>query len=185
MDLSFRDLPVSTFNDLKKALFIFFESHWLLRSLVSHPDGIQEMVDLWPYLEDKPGKGEPDFTLGDSSDMVEDIVGELVSFNNNPWNFDPKYTPPKRNHRQVIMLVRCLLGSRQLLRVDVNNNAPVGAPQILVMYQGRKKVFIETWSWSDPTYYTHEVVRLSSHLSMHRATKRFEKEIANWQLVEE
>lgn len=181
MDLSFRDMSASTFEDLKTTLTALFSSHPLLVGLVSHPDGIQEMVDLWEFLEDTLSQEGPDYTLGDSVDIAEEVLGQLVNYNNNPWNFDPNYTPAKVNYRMAAMLVRCLLGQSGLLRVELDVHDTFGYPKLLVMYQGRKKVFLELWAWSDPTYYMHETVQVSSHRSMGPAIKRFEKVVKGWE----
>lgn len=185
MDLSFRQLPCSTFEDLKAALTALFSSHPLLAGLISHPDGIQEMVDLWDFLQDTPSQEGDDYDLGDSCDTVEEVLGQLVSYNNNPWNFDPDFTPPKVNYRSAAMLVRCLLTQDGLLRMELDASQSAGYPQLLVMYQGRKKVFLEMWSWSNPSYYMHETVQISSHRSMGPATKQFEKVVKSWEPTEE
>ena len=180
MDLSFRQLPVDTFEELRAALTTFFGSHPLLAGLISHPDGVQEMVDLWEFLEDTPSQEDAPYTLGDSCEVVEEVLGQLVRYNNDPYNFDPLYTPAKVNYRLACMLVRCLLTQDGLLRVELDTNQSAGYPQLLVMAQGRKKITVEMWSWSDPNYYHHQTVKLSGHLSMGPAIKSFEKVVKGW-----
>jgi hypothetical protein len=69
--------------------------------------------------------------------------------------------------------------------VELDAFGSAGYPQLLVMYQGRKKVFLELWSWSDPEYYRHEEVEVSGHLTMGPATKRFEKVVKSWDPIQE
>jgi hypothetical protein len=185
MDLSFRDLPVATFEELKTALTALFNAHPLLAGLLSHPDGLQEQVDLWPIMEALSDSSVLLLRLSDLGDEVEDVLGTLVNYNNNSWNFDPNYTPAKVNYRLACMLVRCLLNQDGLLQVELDVHNSAGYPQLLVMYQGRKKVFLELWSWSDPEYYRHEEVSVSSHLTLGPATKRFEKVVKSWEPIQE
>jgi hypothetical protein len=145
MDLSFRDRPITSFEDLKAALTDLFNSHPYLSALLHHPDGIQEQVDLWPIMDGIKSYGDTP-PLRELDDDIENVLGQLVSYNNNWMNFGPNGAPDKVNYRLAYMLVNCILNAQGLVRLEL---CPSLTEQTLVALDqiSLTKWCVQEWTW--------------------------------------
>ena len=189
MDLSFRDRPITSFEDLKAALTELFSSHSYLSALLHHPDGIQEEVDLWPIMDGIRSYGDSP-PLSELDDDIESVLEQLVNYNNNWMNFGPNGAPPKVNYRLAYMLVNCILHTPGLVRLELHP-APSEPTMAALAQFSLTKWCVQEWTWcKGETVYDlggisdSEPFPSQRHVSSHRtrsaADKSFNKLVKSY-----
>ena len=74
------------------------------------------LCDCWDSLSSEMksyAKYSPDepcvFTIRDLDCDIEEVVGTLISYNNNPWNFAPGGAPPRLRFDEVMEQVKAVI----------------------------------------------------------------------------
>jgi hypothetical protein len=152
LDLSFRDLPITSYSDLERAIRMLLSSHPLLAPLVAHIDSQACEIDYSSLYVPGDELCGATFRSGDWMDAVNHTVDALVSFNNERWNFAPGGAPLRIDPSAARLVALCLYMEQDLVEAQVTDRGLV-----VLSSTGDWKVSI--WK-SGNAYYLPEVTTL-------------------------
>jgi len=123
IDLSFRDLPITSYDDLNRAIRMLLGSHPLLAPLTDHIPACEiDYYSLFGTGDEPDNDGDLMFKNGDWMDAVTHTVNVLVSFNNDRWNFAPGGAPPRIDPNDARLVAKCLYTAEGLKDAQVTSN---------------------------------------------------------------